>query len=80
MTPPAFVEVYRPANHAELALLRPALEHAGIRFYVKNEFASMGARSATGVDELSVMVEAPAAANARAIIQSTLHGDDGTST
>jgi hypothetical protein len=79
MTRAAFVEVYRPANHAELALLRPALEQAGIRFFVKNEFASMGARSATGADELSLMVEAMAVGKARKIIDATLHGEDETS-
>ncbi|MDH4044326.1 MAG: DUF2007 domain-containing protein [Gemmatimonadota bacterium] len=55
-SPPAFIEVYRPASHAELALIRPALEQAGIQYYVKNEFASLGARAATGADELSLMV------------------------
>lgn len=75
MTQAAFVEIYRPAHHAELALLRLALEHAGIRFYVKNEYASIGARSATGADELSLMVEATAATEARSVIETTLHGE-----
>ena len=57
-TRPDFVELYRPANHAQLALLRPALDAAGIQYFVKNEFASIGARVATGADELSLMVAA----------------------
>lgn len=69
---PAFVEVYRPAHHAELALLRLALEDAGIQYYVKNEFASIGARAATGADELSLMVAAAQADEARALIASVL--------
>ena len=66
---PSFVEVYRPASHAELALLRPALEHAGIRYYVKNEFASLGALAATGADELSLMVPPAQREAARRLIE-----------
>jgi hypothetical protein len=53
-----FVEVYRAANHAELIAIRLELEARGVRYYVKNEFASLGSLSAIGGNELSVMVEA----------------------
>lgn len=69
---PAFVEIYRPAHHAELALLRPALDDAGIQYYVKNEFASIGARAATGADELSLMVAAAQVDEARELIAGVL--------
>jgi hypothetical protein len=65
---PAFVEIYRPANHAELALLRPALDTAGIQYFIKNEFASIGARVATGADELSLMVVTTQADEARRLV------------
>jgi len=71
-TRPAFVEVYRPASHAELAVLRPALDAAGIHYFVKNEFASMGARAATGADELGLMVATSEADDARALIVEVL--------
>jgi hypothetical protein len=61
---PQFVEVYRPAGHAELALLRPALDQAGIQYFVKNEYAGIGARAG----ELSLMVHAAQADEARALI------------
>jgi hypothetical protein len=48
--------------------VRPLLDHAGIRYFVKNEFASMGARVATGADELSLMVATPQAAEARRLL------------
>lgn len=53
-----FVEVYRAANHAELIAIRLELDARGVRYYVKNEFASLGSLSAIGGNELSVMVEA----------------------
>jgi hypothetical protein len=53
-----FVEVYRAANHAELTAIRLGLDALNVRYYVKNEFASLGSLSAIGADELSVMVEA----------------------
>jgi hypothetical protein len=65
---PSFVEVYQPANHAELALLRPVPDSAGIRYFVKNEFASIGARVATGGDTLGLMVAIEDVSSARAII------------
>jgi len=70
--PSRFVEVYRPAHHAELALLRPALDAHGFRYYVRNEFASIGARAATGADELSLMVAADQAEEARAVVAEVL--------
>jgi hypothetical protein len=70
--PPAFVEVYRPAHHAELALLRVALDAAGIPHFVKNEFASLGARAATGADEMGLMVPAERADEARDVIADSL--------
>lgn len=69
---PAFVEVYRPANHTELALVRTALAAAGIQYFIKNEFASIGARVATGADELSLMVAAPQADEARHLLATIL--------
>jgi hypothetical protein len=71
-TRPSFVEVYQPTNHAELALLHPALDHAGIRYFVKNEFASIGARVATGADALSLMVATEDVVEARALIAEIL--------
>jgi len=56
--PEPFVEVYRAASHAELNAIRLGLDTMKVRYYVKNEFASLGSLSAIGVDELSVMVEA----------------------
>lgn len=69
---PTFVEVYRPANHTELAVVRMALDAAGIQCFVKNEFASMGARAATGSDELGLMVRSDQAHDARAVITEAL--------
>jgi len=69
---PAFVEVYRPADHAELAVVRIALEAAGVRYFVKNEFASLGARAATGADELGVMVRSDQSDTARLAITEAL--------
>jgi hypothetical protein len=69
---PSFVEVYQPANHAQLALLRPALDNAGIRYFVKNEFASTGTRVATGADALSLMVANDDAEEASALIAEML--------
>jgi len=66
--PPTFVEVYRPADHTELAVVRIALEGAGIPHYVKNEFASLGARAATGADEMSIMVPPARGDEARRVI------------
>jgi hypothetical protein len=74
---PAFVELYRPANHAELALLRPALDDAGIQYFVKNEFASIGARAATGADELSLMVAAAHLDEARRIVTEIVRTHSG---
>jgi hypothetical protein len=71
-TRPAFVELYRPANHAELALLRPALDEAGIQYFVKNEFATIGALAATGADELSIMVAAAQLEEARRLLAAIL--------
>jgi len=71
-TKPAFVEVYRPGSHTELALLRAALDDAGIRYFVKNEFATIGALAAVGADELSLMVAAADAAEARELITEIL--------
>jgi len=53
-----FVEVYRAANHAELIAVRMGLDALGARYYIKNEFASLGCLSGVGCDTLSVMVEA----------------------
>jgi hypothetical protein len=74
---PAFVEIYRPANHAELALLRPALDDAGIQYFVKNEFATIGARAATGADELGLMVAAAHVDQARGLITEILRAHSG---
>jgi hypothetical protein len=71
-TKPAFVELYRPGSHAELALLRAALDDAGIRYFVKNEFATIGARAAVGADELSLMVATNHADEARRLITEIL--------
>jgi hypothetical protein len=71
-TKPAFVELYRPGSHADLALLRAALDDAGIRYFVKNEFATIGARAAIGADELSLMVAAADAVEARQLISEIL--------
>jgi hypothetical protein len=54
----SFVEVYRAANHAELIAIRLELDAREVRYYVKNEFASLGSLSAVGGNEMSVMVEA----------------------
>ncbi|UCG86886.1 MAG: DUF2007 domain-containing protein [Gemmatimonadota bacterium] len=64
-----FVEVYRAANHAELIAIRLQLDALKVRYYVKNEFASLGSLSAIGENELSVMVEASRAAECRRAIQ-----------
>jgi hypothetical protein len=53
-----FVEVYCAANHAELIAIRVALDALRARYYVKNEFATLGSLSAIGAEELSIMVEA----------------------
>jgi len=74
---PAFIELYRPANHAELALLRPALDDAGIQYFVKNEFATIGARAATGADELSLMVATAHLEQARGLIAEILLAHSG---
>jgi hypothetical protein len=71
-TKPAFVELYRLGCHAELALLRAALDDAGIQYFVKNEFATIGARAAIGADELSLMVAATDAVEARQLITEIL--------
>jgi hypothetical protein len=66
--PPLFVEIYRPADLAELALLRPSLDQAGIHYFVKNEFAGFGARAG----ELRLMVRTGEADEARALIADLL--------
>ncbi|HEX9631944.1 MAG TPA: DUF2007 domain-containing protein [Gemmatimonadales bacterium] len=68
----AFVDVYRPASHAELAVVRMALEADGIQYCVKNQVASMSVRAATGADELSVMVRPDQADAARPAITEAL--------
>ena len=71
-TKPAFVELYRPGSHADLALLRAVLDDAGIQYFVKNEFATIGALAAIGADELSLMVAATDAVEARQLISEIL--------
>jgi hypothetical protein len=68
-----FVDVYHPASHEELMLLRIAMEGAGIRYFVKNEFATLGSPSAVGSDELSLMVETDRATEAHGLVRQALH-------
>jgi hypothetical protein len=67
-----FVEVYRAANHGELIAVRMGLDALGARYYVKNEFGSLGSLSAVGSDTLSVMVEAWRAPQCWEAIQAAL--------
>jgi hypothetical protein len=71
-----YVEIYRPASHAELAVIRVRLKHAGIQHYVKNEFASLGSLSAIGVDQLILMAESRRAGEARRIARQDADSDD----
>ncbi len=70
-TLPAFVEVYRPANHAELVAVRHVLDGMPVRYFVRNEYAARGTPS-IGCDELIVMVETARAAEARSRVQAAL--------
>lgn len=66
---PALTEVYRPARHGELALIKARLDAAGIRYHVKNELATLGSLAAVGSEQLIVMVETVRAAEARRIVE-----------
>lgn len=68
----SFIEVYRPEHHGELALIRARLDAAGLRYYVKNEAATLGALSSIGADELILMVEADRADEAAALVHEVL--------
>jgi len=70
------VEVYRPANHHELVYVRQILDALGVRYYVKNELATLGAFSSIGADEMAVMVAADRAAECREVIQARLPAPD----
>ena len=67
-----FAEVYRPANHAELGLVKSYLDEAGIQYFVKNELASIGAFVATGDSEIIIMAETSRTAEAGKLIRSFL--------
>ncbi len=68
----SFVDVYHPASHEELAVLRLALDAAAIHHFVKNEYATLGSRGAIGSDQLAIMVEAARADEAGHLIRSAL--------
>ena len=71
-SPSRFVAVYRPANHHELIYVKHALDELGVVYYIKNELATLGVLSATGGDEMTVMVPAGGAAKCRQAIQERL--------
>ncbi|NIM49986.1 MAG: hypothetical protein GTN78_22420 [Gemmatimonadales bacterium] len=68
----SFIEVYRPEHHRELALIKARLDAAGLRYYVKNEAATLGALSSIGGDELILMIEADRADEAAVLIAEVL--------
>ena len=67
-----FAEVCRARNHAELALIRVELRQAGIRHFVQNEFAAMGAVAGIGAEQLVVMVEAARQREAAELIRAVV--------
>ena len=69
---PAFIAIYRPADHAALIFVRNILDREDVAYYVLNEEASRGTFCAIADDELVVMVESREAARCAAILQEEL--------
>lgn len=73
--PEGMVRVFEPADATELAVVRSALEAAGIRFFVENEnyfFVAGGGFGSRGDTQVWVQVSEAQADLARATIRDAL--------
>jgi hypothetical protein len=69
---PAFVSVYRPADHSKLAMVKMVLEQEGVTYYVENEFASLGALATSSAFQTRVMVQADRVDECRRLLREEL--------
>jgi hypothetical protein len=69
---PAFVAVYRPADHFKVAMVKMVLEREGVNYYIENELASLGTLPTSGVLETRVMVQVDRADECKRLLEEEL--------
>jgi hypothetical protein len=69
---PAFMVVYRPADHFKVAVVKMVLEREGVNYYIENEFASLGSLPTSGVLATRVMVQADRADECKRLLEEEL--------
>ena len=69
---PAYVAVYRPADHSKLAMVKVVLEQEGVTYYVENEFAPLGTSPTSSAFQTRVMVQADRADECRRLLREEL--------
>jgi hypothetical protein len=66
---PAFVAVYRPADHFKVAMVKMVLDREGVNYYIENELASLGELPTSGALATRVMVQADRADECKRLLE-----------
>jgi hypothetical protein len=69
---PAFVAVYRPADHFKVAMVKMVLDREGVNYYIENELASLSALPIPVAFQPRVMVQADRADECKRLLEEEL--------